>query len=144
MPSCSTVRLSIAYFAAHLPYGCRRAQQEPLRCFASYGRVSQHLPGGADMYSQHRRCQVAQPCVSPSPISRGGDCLHARHLLITRKVLLRDDATLPTPAPMFLVLRTRFATSACITMSTNPVRRNRLATLTSAFIFAASFMLLVL
>ena len=94
-----------------------------LRCFSCYGRVSQHLPGGADMYSQHRRCQVAQPCVSPSPISRGGDCLHARHLLITHKAPLRHDATLPTPAPMFLVLRTRFATSACITMSTNPVRR---------------------
>jgi len=40
------VRLSIAYFAAHLPYGCRRAHQELLRCFSSYGRVSQHLPGG--------------------------------------------------------------------------------------------------
>jgi hypothetical protein len=26
---------------------------------------------------QHRRCQVARPCVSPSPISRGGDCLLA-------------------------------------------------------------------
>ena len=64
------------------------------------------------MYSQHRRCQVAQPCVSPSPISRAGDCLHARHLLITQKAPLRHDATLPTPAPMFLVLRTRFATSA--------------------------------
>jgi hypothetical protein len=24
------------------------------RCFSSYGRASQHLPGGADMYSQHR------------------------------------------------------------------------------------------
>ena len=46
-----------------------------------------------------------------------------RHLLITQKAPLRYDATLPTPAPMFLVLRTRFATSACITMSTNPVRR---------------------
>ena len=68
--------------------------------------------GGANMYLQHRRCQVAQPCVSPSPISRGGDCLHARHLLITQKAPLRYDATLPTPAPMFLVLRTRFATSA--------------------------------
>ena len=53
MPSCSTVRHSIAYFAAHLLHGCRRAHQETLRCFASYGRVS-----------QHRRCQVAQPCVS--------------------------------------------------------------------------------
>ena len=40
------MRLSIAYFAAHLPYGCRRAHQELLRCFSSYGLVSQHLPGG--------------------------------------------------------------------------------------------------
>ncbi len=90
-----------------------------IRCFSSYGRVSQHLPGGADMYSQHRRCQVAQPCVSPSPISRGGDCLraciyclHTRHFLITQKAPLRHDATLPTPALMFLVLRTCFTTSA--------------------------------
>ena len=83
----------------------------------------------------HNICLGGQICIrnivdakllnraSPSPISRGGDCLHARHLLFTQKAPLRYDATLPTPAPMFLVLRTRFATSACITMSTNPVCR---------------------
>ena len=46
MPSCPTVRFSIAYFAARLSYGCRRAHQETNRCFSSYGRLSQHLPGG--------------------------------------------------------------------------------------------------
>jgi hypothetical protein len=62
-----------------------------LRCFASYDRVS-----------QHRRCPVDPPCVSPSPMSHGGDCLsvwcflsiclictnHTSHLLFAQNASL--------------------------------------------------------
>ena len=54
---------------------------EPLRWFASYGRVS-----------QHRRCQVAQLCVSPSLISLRTYFMVADTFTKSRSVVSRPTA----------------------------------------------------
>ena len=99
-----------------------------LRCFTSYGRVSQHRR--TSLKARLRCClrlYKTQGSVSPWNHTHGSNvsCPTAafRNIvsvnLVTRlKAPFRHDTTLPTRAPMFRILRSRFATSSMPSCST--------------------------
>jgi hypothetical protein len=71
---------NVAQMASNSASSSCYTHQEPLRCFSSHGRVL-----------QHRRCQVAQPCVSPSLIA-------LRTYLMVADALTKSDVSRPTDA----------------------------------------------